>query len=676
MRARVNSVGSLPVIVGVASVALAIAVMLVVGKVVDDQEQRLLHDRGGEVAATLQTSITNIESSLPLLARVARLDQTNGKTEFADAAAKLVTAGVVAVGAVQERAGTLRVAAAAGNGAGVGDVLTGPRAALIQRALRTDKLVTTVISDSRGVRIVVAERGRVFVAYEESAVDPTRGIPETPGSPYNDLEIALYASPRADPSKLVITSTGHPLTGGPIDRRVLPVGADQWLLLTSARRPLAGQFATDLPWVILAGGLIFALLVTTLVTVLARRRGYALAAVEARTVELREARAVAEAANQAKSDFLSRMSHELRTPLNAILGFGQVLELDGLGADQQDSVDHIMKGGRHLLGLVDEILDISRIEAGTMTISVEPVEVASALGDVLRMVAPIAAESGIDLGNQMPLADDAYVFADRLRLRQVLLNVLSNAVKYNERGGWVRVSIQPGSGKRLQIRISDSGRGIPADQLDRLFMPFERLGAELGQIEGTGLGLALSRGLMERMGGSISAENTTDGAVFIIELDQADNVVSEVALAAARATGEEQPQLGACRLLYIEDNLSNFQLVERVFAPQRDIQLIPAMQGGLGLELAERHQPDLILLDLHLPDMPGEVLFERLRANPLTRDLPVVVVSADATDSQIQRLLKAGAVDYLTKPLDLRRLLTVVQRYARAADGAGAANKQ
>jgi CheY-like chemotaxis protein len=324
-----------------------------------------------------------------------------------------------------------------------------------------------------------------------------------------------------------------------------------------------------------------------------------------------------------------------------------------------------MHGGRHLLGLVDEILDISRIEAGTMTISVEPVEVASALGDVLRLVAPIAAEAGVELSSELPPADEAYVLADRLRLRQVLLNVLANAVKYNHRDGWVRMSVERGSGNRLEIRIADSGPGIPEDKLDLLFTPFERLGAELGHTEGTGLGLALSKGLMERMGGAIRAENAADGgAVFVLELDQVDSAVSDDALDAARLAGEGQPQLGACTLLYIEDNLSNFQLIERVLAPQRSIRLIPAMQGGLGMELAERHKPDLILLDLHLPDVPGAILFERLRANPLTRDIPVVVVSADATERQFKRLLDAGAADYLTKPLDLRRFLDVVRRYA------------
>jgi signal transduction histidine kinase/ActR/RegA family two-component response regulator len=674
MRSRIKQLGVLPVVVLVVSITLAILLAIVVRGVVRDQETRLLHERAGEVAATLQTTVTNIETSLPILARVAELDRTPRKTDFGRAARPLLTSGVIALGVVEQRGGALRVAAAGGTGPRAGEVLRGQRAALFERAFATSKLVATVVSDAGGKRIVVAKRGLKFVAYEETPVDPTRPIPAAPDSPFNDVNVALYASARPDPAQLALTSTGQPLVGGTVERRILPVGADRWLVLTASRRPLAGQFATDLPWLILAGGLVVSLLLTTLVTVLAGRRRYALSLVEARTAELREARAVAETANHAKSEFLSRMSHELRTPLNAILGFGQLLELDGLDPEQQESVDHILKGGRHLLGLVDEILDISRIEAGTTTISVEPVEVASALGDVLRLVSPLAADAQIELTSELPPADEAYVLADRMRLRQVLLNVLSNAVKYNRKGGWVRVSVAPGPARRLQIRIADSGPGLPADKLDLLFKPFERLGAELGPVEGTGLGLALSSGLMERMGGSIRAENAVEGgAVFTLELAGVETAVSPAALDAARAAGEEQPQFGPCTILYIEDNLSNFQLVERVLGPQRGVRLIPAMQGGLGIELAERHRPDLVLLDLHLPDIPGAAIFDRLRANPITQHVPVVVISADATDRQISRLLAAGADDYLTKPLDLRRFLEIVRRHAGPIEaGAGA----
>jgi signal transduction histidine kinase/ActR/RegA family two-component response regulator len=671
MRDRLRQLGLLPAVVLVTSIAMAILLAIVVRGVVRDQETRLLHERGGEVASTLRTSVANIELSLPILARVAQLDRTPGKTEFEQAARPLLTGGVLALGAVEKRGAALRVAAAGGNGPGAGDVLRGERAVLIRRAFATTKLVTALVNGPGTKRIVVARRGPGFVAYQESPVDPTRPIPPAPGSPFNDVDVALYAAPRPDPAALALTSTGHAQMSGTVDRRILVAGADRWLVLTASRRPLVGQLATDLPWFILGGGLLVSLLLTTLVSVLAQRRSYAIALVEAQTAELREARVVAESANHAKSEFLSRMSHELRTPLNAILGFGQLLELDGLDPEQQESVDHIMKGGRHLLGLVDEILDISRIEAGTTTISVEPVELASALGDVLRLVGPLAADSGIQLTSELPPADEAYALADRMRLRQVLLNVLSNAVKYNHKGGWVRVTVAPGPGKRIQVRIADSGPGLPTDKLDLLFKPFERLGAELGPTEGTGLGLALSRGLMERMGGSIHAENAPDGgAVFTLELAGVETAVSPAALDAARAAGEEEPQFRPCTILYIEDNLSNFQLVERVLAPQRAVRLIPAMQGGLGIELAERHRPDLVLLDLHLPDIPGAAIFERLRANPMTQDVPIVVISADATDRQVKRLLEAGADDYLTKPLNLRRFLEIVRRHAGPVEAA------
>jgi signal transduction histidine kinase/ActR/RegA family two-component response regulator len=668
---RFSRFGLMPPFVLATTVAVAIAMAVVVHGVVSDQESRLLHERGAEVATTLRTSVTNIESSLPLLARVAELDRTAGKTQFGDAARPLLTGSVLALGTVGKHGDTLRVTAAAGAGPRTGDTLQGQRAALIRRAFATRKLVTALVADQGRLRIDIAKRGRVFAAYQETPVDPAQPIASAAGSPFNGVNVALYAAPRPDPSKLALTSTGRARMSGTVDRRILRAGADRWLVLTSTQRALAGQFATQLPWFILGGGLLVSLLLTALVMLLAHRRQYALALVDARTVELREARAVAEAANLAKSEFLSRMSHELRTPLNAILGFAQLLELDGLEPDQQQSVDHVMKGGRHLLELVDEILDISRIESGNTTISVEPVEVASALGDVLRLVGPLASEAQIELSSELPAADEAYVLADRMRLRQVLLNVLSNAVKYNREGGWVRVSVAVEPEGRLQIRVADSGPGVPAGKEDLLFMPFERLGAELGPTEGTGLGLALSKGLMERMGGSIRAENAAEGgAVFTLELKAVENRVSPEALDAARAAGEHEPQFGPCTILYIEDNLSNFQLVERVLAPQRAVRLIPAMQGGLGIELAERHRPDLILLDLHLPDIPGAAIFERLRSSPTTRDVPIVVISADATDRQVRRLLDAGADDYLTKPLDLRRFLELVRRYARSVAGA------
>jgi PAS domain S-box-containing protein len=379
--------------------------------------------------------------------------------------------------------------------------------------------------------------------------------------------------------------------------------------------------------------------------------------------EVREARDEAQRANQAKSEFLSRMSHELRTPLNAILGFGQLLEMDGFDGAQGESVEQILRGGRHLLGLIDEILDISRIEAGTMTLSLEPVELTSALSDVLALVRPLAAERGIALDADLPPAGEVFVLADRQRLRQVVLNLVSNAIKYNRDGGSVRLAHTVDDG-HVRMGVSDTGPGIPADRIDALFSPFERLGAEETEVQGTGLGLVLSKTLVEAMGGLIHVESRPgEGSVFTVELAAAANPVDEQALGTVRASRNGVPStLGAHTLLYIEDNLSNFRLVEQIFAGDREITLLPAMQGTLGLELARQHRPDLILLDLHLPDLEGRVVLERLKADPATRDIPVVILSADATQRQIRHLLASGADDYLTKPIDVRKFLDVVGR--------------
>ena len=379
------------------------------------------------------------------------------------------------------------------------------------------------------------------------------------------------------------------------------------------------------------------------------------------------ARVAAEQANHAKSEFLSRMSHELRTPLSAILGFGQLLEMDELDRGQRDSVGQILSGGRHLLGLIDEVLDISRIEAQTMRLSLESVDLRSALGDAAGMVAPLASQSGIELLTEITSggADECYVRADRQRLRQVILNVLSNAVKYNRPGGRVTVSLAR-DGDMVALKIADTGPGIPADKLARLFVAFDRLGAEQGGVEGTGLGLALSKSLVEEMGGAISAESLPGhGTVFSIELPIAANPVDETILARAREIGAASSSLGPRKILYIEDNPSNAKLVVQAFASQPEVQVMVAMQGSHGVELARGHHPDLVLLDLHLPDMHGSAVLDMLSEDPATSEIPVIVLSADATQRQVRDLLARGACAYLTKPLDIREFLEVVDQHLR-----------
>ncbi len=396
--------------------------------------------------------------------------------------------------------------------------------------------------------------------------------------------------------------------------------------------------------------------------------------VEAHEGERRErqraqrAEEAAAAANRAKSEFLSRMSHELRTPLNAILGFGQVLEMERLETAQRESVGYILKAGHHLLGLIDEVLDIARIEAGRLRLSLEPVSVKVTLDEARSLIRPLAEERKIRLRVEPPERADLYVLADPQRLKQVLLNLLSNGVKYNREGGEVTLSCEEAHGNRLRFKVTDTGPGIPPDRIERLFAPFERLGAEGTGVEGTGLGLALSKALVEAMAGALGVESVVGrGSTFWMELPRAESLEPEIARAAESAPGGPALRSGSA-LLYIEDNLSNVKLIEHVLARRPQVRLLTAIQGRLGLDLAREHRPGLILLDLHLPDISGDNVLRQLREDARTRDIPVVILSAEASPGQIQRLLDAGAHQYLTKPIDVRKLLGIVDEVLGAKE--------
>jgi PAS domain S-box-containing protein len=383
---------------------------------------------------------------------------------------------------------------------------------------------------------------------------------------------------------------------------------------------------------------------------------------------LKRSRDEAERANQAKSQFLSRMSHELRTPLNAILGFAQLLEMDELDEEQKESVEQILKAGRHLLDLVDEVLDIARIEAGRLSLSLEPVDVEQLVAEAWALVRPRADRSGISLRNGADGACDARVRADRQRLKQVLLNLLSNAVKYNRTDGQVEVRCTPGStaADRLRISVTDTGPGIPEESMSRLFTPFERLGAERSGVEGTGIGLAVSRGLVEAMRGEIGADSAPgEGSTFWFELPvdrdvaPADDVPDEPLPEEDAPTDPAEP-IQPATVLYIEDNPSNFKLVERLLGRRPGVKLLTAMSGAAGLDLARQQRPDLVLLDLHLPDMHGSELLRRIHADPALASTPVVVISADVTGDHVKHLLDRGAHAYLPKPLDVQDFLRIV----------------
>jgi signal transduction histidine kinase/CheY-like chemotaxis protein len=372
-----------------------------------------------------------------------------------------------------------------------------------------------------------------------------------------------------------------------------------------------------------------------------------------RTAELSAARIAADRANQAKSEFLSRMSHELRTPLNAVMGFAQVLQLDSLTAEQHDGLSHILRGGRHLLGLINEVLDVARIEAGALSLSLEPVAIADLALEAVNLIRPLAARRGLTI--QVDPMPATFALADRQRLNQILFNLLSNAVKYNRPGGSIRVFSPSTEPDRVAIVISDTGAGIPAEKLALLFKPFERLGAEQSDVEGTGLGLALAKGLAEAMSGSLTVKSTIDdGSSFCVELPAAQ-------APALLPDGSERlatPASGSAgTIVYIEDNLSNVRLMERLVQRRPGVSLIHARDGSTGVALVQERRPSLVFLDLHLPDCSGEEVLRQLWENPDTREIPVAVLSADAMPSQHRRLLAAGARMYFTKPFDIAEVL-------------------
>jgi PAS domain S-box-containing protein len=378
--------------------------------------------------------------------------------------------------------------------------------------------------------------------------------------------------------------------------------------------------------------------------------------------EIRKAQQVSEAANRSKSEFLSRMSHELRTPLNSVLGFGQLLEIDPLTPDQQESVQQIMHAGRHLLGLINEVLDITRIESGKLLLSSEPVHVADLVRDAIDLIRPLADQRHINVVADWDGMKGRYIYADQQRARQVLLNLLSNAVKYNRLRGTVAISCSSPDETRVRISVGDTGPGIRADQMGKLFAPFERLDAAQTDVEGTGIGLTLSRYLTQAMGGTLDVESVIEqGSTFSVTLPVAEGPVNRFERLYESNGSAVVPNGGPRRkVLCIEDNAANLTLLKRILDRRPDIEVVAANQGGLGVELATQLQPALVLLDLHLPDIPGEQILHRLRADLATASIPVAILSADATIGQSQRLLAAGAVAYMSKPLDVAELLRLV----------------
>jgi len=377
--------------------------------------------------------------------------------------------------------------------------------------------------------------------------------------------------------------------------------------------------------------------------------------------DLNEAMAVAETANRAKTDFLSGMSHELRTPLNAILGFAQLMQSGSPAPTppQKRNLDQILKAGWYLLELINEILDLALIESGKVTLSREPVSLAEVMLECRAMIESQAHKRGIGL--TFPRFEIPYfVQADRTRVKQVLINLLFNAIKYNKPGGAVAVECTPGALGSIRISVRDTGVGLAPKQLAQLFQPFNRLGKEASAEEGTGIGLVVTKRLVELMGGAIGADSAVGvGSVFWIDLSltPGPRIAVPEADRAARARPKVPDGTPLRTLLYVEDNPANLELVEQLIARRLDLRLLSAADGNLAIEYARACQPEVILMDINLPGISGIEAMKILRADPSTAHIPIVALSANAMPRDIQKGLEAGFFNYLTKPIKVDQFM-------------------
>jgi PAS domain S-box-containing protein len=403
-------------------------------------------------------------------------------------------------------------------------------------------------------------------------------------------------------------------------------------------------------------------------------------ALQETNVELESAKSAAEKANLAKSDFLSSMSHELRSPLNAILGFAQLLESTSPlpTASQKENITQILQAGWHLLKLINEVLDLAVVESGKMSLSPEPVSLAEVISECQAMMEPQAKQRGISM--TFPQLDiPYYVNADRTRVKQVLINLLSNAIKYNREQGTVEVKCTATSPERIRISVKDTGAGLPPGKLMQLFQPFNRLGQESRAEEGTGIGLVMSKRVVELMEGAIGAESTVGvGSVFWIELPLTTAPTLAVASAESTIAVHARVPTGTRlrTLLYVEDNPANLMLVEQLIARRSDIRLLTAVNGTLGIELAQASQPEVILMDINLPGISGIEALKILREDPATAHTPIVALSANAMPLDIKKGMEAGFFDYVTKPIKINEFMDALDgALAFAEKNSKSANK-
>ncbi|MGV7220933.1 MAG: ATP-binding response regulator [Nitrospinales bacterium] len=375
----------------------------------------------------------------------------------------------------------------------------------------------------------------------------------------------------------------------------------------------------------------------------------------------------AEKTSSSKSEFLARMSHELRTPMNAILGFTQLLKMDPqnpLTQYQQENLDMVLSAGRHLLELINETLDLSKIEAGKLTLNLETIDIIPIVQDVISISQPIAEQNDVSIKYKESLGENYFVEVDKLRFKQIVLNLISNAIKYNKPNGTVIVSIERHNDDLIRLGVKDTGRGIPKGKEKILFKPFERFDVNSKQIEGTGIGLTIAKQLIEAMKGTIGFESAFNGgSYFYIDIPLSNQTSLELT---TETTNKTTPLFSKDandrKILYIDDTQTNIELVKQILSRRKEIKLFSASNAIKGIELAQVVFPDLILMDIQMPEMDGRTAFKKLQTIHETKNIPVIALTSDAKDADIKKALDMGFHSYITKPIDVPMFLDTIDK--------------